>query len=218
MNRLDTADNTDTLPTPTAPGPNPGGYYRLANVGSGIQGSIVPSEHLNAIQEEIANAIEGAGLTLDKADYTQLSQAIGVKNVSFLAMQTGPMQEFNNLVYTRLAFNSTLFNNNNDYNVSTFEFTPKVAGIYLVLCRFASSIPVTPETNSFQIDIFKNESIVSHEVWTNAFATSSVYPSTYALVNMNGTTDKIFAMGNSSFSQIIKLNQQFSFLCATKVN
>lgn len=42
----------------------------------GVPATTVTGAWLNAQQEEIANAIEGAGLTLDKLDNTQLYQAI----------------------------------------------------------------------------------------------------------------------------------------------
>lgn len=43
----------------------------------GVPATTVTGAWLNAVQEEIANVVEGAGLTLDKPDNTQLLAAIG---------------------------------------------------------------------------------------------------------------------------------------------
>ncbi|MCB2190360.1 MAG: hypothetical protein KQI62_02270 [Deltaproteobacteria bacterium] len=43
---------------------------------TGAKATVVSAAWLNAIQEEAANVIEGAGITLDKADNTQLLAAI----------------------------------------------------------------------------------------------------------------------------------------------
>lgn len=42
----------------------------------GVPATTVTGAWLNALQEEVANAVEGAGLTLDKSDNTQLYQAL----------------------------------------------------------------------------------------------------------------------------------------------
>lgn len=56
----------------------------------GVPGGALPTElradHLNAITNEIVNAVEGAGLTLAKADSAQLYQAIGVNPMASARM------------------------------------------------------------------------------------------------------------------------------------
>lgn len=45
---------------------------------SGIPATIVTADWLNSMQEEVANVIEAAGITLDSADDTQLLQALNI--------------------------------------------------------------------------------------------------------------------------------------------
>lgn len=67
---------TGALPAPTAPGPNVDGHFTGGNPGAGTPATIVDAEWLNMVQEEMANAVTGAGLALDKASRTQLFSAI----------------------------------------------------------------------------------------------------------------------------------------------
>lgn len=54
----------------------PGGLFTEGNPLTGTEATIVTADWLNAVQLEVANAVEGAGLELEKADNTQLLQAI----------------------------------------------------------------------------------------------------------------------------------------------
>ena len=49
---------------------------------SGIPTTVITGDWLNAVQNELVNAIENAGLTLDKEDNTQLLQAMIAKIAS----------------------------------------------------------------------------------------------------------------------------------------
>ena len=50
--------------------------YKDGNKGAGIPATDLNASTLNALQEEIASVIEGAGAALNPADNTQLLQAI----------------------------------------------------------------------------------------------------------------------------------------------
>lgn len=79
MYRVDNASNAGSLPAPSADGPNPGGYFEDKDPANGVEGTIVPAEWLNMVQEEIANVIEDAdagNTALDKSERTQLKNAI----------------------------------------------------------------------------------------------------------------------------------------------
>ena len=80
MYKIDNATSTAVMPTPAAPGPNPGSYFTEGNASSGIAATIVTGDWANAVQQEICNAIEGYGLTLSKSDSTQLYQAMQTIN------------------------------------------------------------------------------------------------------------------------------------------
>jgi hypothetical protein len=75
MYRIDNSTVAPTLPTPGAVGPNPNGYF-TGGVPGVVAATIVDSDWLNAVQEEICNAITGSGQTLDKTNRNQLSTAL----------------------------------------------------------------------------------------------------------------------------------------------
>lgn len=63
MHRIDTPQNVS-------------GAFSSGNPVAGVNGTIVGHDWLNAVQEELAGFIEGESLTLDKADNTQLIEAL----------------------------------------------------------------------------------------------------------------------------------------------
>lgn len=73
MQRIDTANNVASQPTPLAQ-VNAPGYF--ANAAGGGDGTIVSGDFLNQVQEEILTPIVEAGLTPSKSDNTQLWQAL----------------------------------------------------------------------------------------------------------------------------------------------
>lgn len=72
MYRIDNSTAVTTIPTPGAVGPNPNGYFTDGNPASGIPATVVDDDWLNAVQEEIANAVESDGTVLSKTNRTQL--------------------------------------------------------------------------------------------------------------------------------------------------
>jgi len=81
MYRIDGPDNVAVLPTPSALGTP--GYFRKADTGTSTRGTVVTTDWLNAVQEEIANAIEATGGILSKTSNNQLATALG--NISEVA-------------------------------------------------------------------------------------------------------------------------------------
>lgn len=71
MHRIDGDDTGASLPTPQAAGT--AGYFKAEG---DVPPTQVTGDWLNAVQEELAFAIEESGLTLDKTDNTLLYQAI----------------------------------------------------------------------------------------------------------------------------------------------
>lgn len=72
MFRIDTSDAATTKPTRGGAGPNPNGHF----TSDATTGTTVTDDWAEAVQEEISGVVETAGLTLDKADDTQLYEAI----------------------------------------------------------------------------------------------------------------------------------------------
>lgn len=74
MYQIDNATAASTQPAPTAAG-TPGFFTDGSAVG-GVPATVVPAEWLNAVQQELINAIVDAGITPSKSSYNQLSTAI----------------------------------------------------------------------------------------------------------------------------------------------
>lgn len=74
MQRIDNQTAAPTL-TPPAP-PGTPGYFTNGSPLTGQQPTVVDGDWMNSVQEEIAFVIETSGLALNKADRTQLYQAI----------------------------------------------------------------------------------------------------------------------------------------------
>lgn len=76
MFRIDNSTATATLAAATGAGPNPDSYFTDGDPATSVPATVVTAEWLNMMQEEVVNVITGAGLTLDKADRTQLRAAL----------------------------------------------------------------------------------------------------------------------------------------------
>ncbi len=76
MYRIDNATALPTIPTPAAVGPNPDGFFYRGSPSLATPATIVDDDWCNSIQEELAQTIEAAGITLSKTSYVQLKLAI----------------------------------------------------------------------------------------------------------------------------------------------
>lgn len=76
MYRIDNATAAVALPAPAVVGPKPNAFFTKGNPDGGVAATIVDDDWANAIQEEMAYAIEQAGIVLSKTDRTQLFAAI----------------------------------------------------------------------------------------------------------------------------------------------
>jgi len=91
MFRIDDTDATVVSPFPL-PAAGTEGYFTEGNPSTGVPATKVTEEWLNAIQEEIAHAIESLGGTLDKTDSNQLGDLLsaqGANAVKSHASDTG---------------------------------------------------------------------------------------------------------------------------------
>lgn len=75
MHRTDHPTNAAVLPTPEPAGTP--GYFTGGDPLVPIAPTVVDADWANAVQEELANAIEAAGFTLDKGDTSQLAKSLG---------------------------------------------------------------------------------------------------------------------------------------------
>lgn len=74
MQQIDNSTSSPTLPVPSAPGT--AGYFTDGSALEGVSPTYVPAEFLNSVMLEIMNVVMAAGITPNKAVYTQLLAAI----------------------------------------------------------------------------------------------------------------------------------------------
>lgn len=118
-------------------------------------------------------------------------------------------QSLANGVWTKIAFNTELFDTNSNYDTSLYRFTPTVAGYY----QINANIFTTANAIGLGfISIYKNGSVY---VYGNVIANSNGgYITIHSLVNCNGSTDyiEIYALQNSGVSLTFgSSNAQFQF-------
>jgi len=75
MERIDAYGAVEVMPVPAATGAI-AGFFTEGDPSTGVPATRVSADWLNNMQEELAGVIEAMGLTLDKADPTQLLAAL----------------------------------------------------------------------------------------------------------------------------------------------
>jgi hypothetical protein len=76
VHRIDTADASFSFPSNKPVGDKPNSFFTHGSPNAGIVPTLLTRDILNSIQQEMANVISQEGITLDKADNTQLYTAV----------------------------------------------------------------------------------------------------------------------------------------------
>jgi hypothetical protein len=76
MYQIDNGTAATVMPTPGPVGPNPNGFFTSGNPATAVPATTVDADWLNAVQDELANAVSGSGQTLSKTNQNQLLQTI----------------------------------------------------------------------------------------------------------------------------------------------
>lgn len=79
MFRIDSDGSVEVIPTPKSAGTP--GFFSEGNPSTGQKATVVSADWLNAVQEEIANAIETRGGVLSKTTRNQLAKAMTKKKL-----------------------------------------------------------------------------------------------------------------------------------------
>lgn len=76
MHLIDNSTAANTQPTIGPVGPNPNGFFRPKNENLGQLATVIDVDWLNAVQNELASVVIGAGLSLSKTTQNQVLTAI----------------------------------------------------------------------------------------------------------------------------------------------
>jgi len=102
----------------------------------------------------------------------------------------GSAQTISSTTFTKLQYNTVVFDTNSNFNTSTNRFTPTVAGYYLVIAAFQSA---SGSPTQMVCGIYKNGS--AYMYGNNVVATAPQALNVTALVYCNGSTDYLEACG-----------------------
>ena len=113
MQRVDSFGNTASLPAAEAQ-VNPPGYFTIGNPTLSIPATVVPAWWCNQITEELLYLLTQAGVTPDKADFTQVYESIiglsqNFQETSFLiANNQTSFANITGMVLDKLLFKSAI--------------------------------------------------------------------------------------------------------------
>ena len=115
-----------------------------------------------------------------------LATGVLANTPSFFAYQSS-VQSIPNTTVTTVQYNTVLYDTNSCYSISTYRFTPTVAGKYY----FGMTVRFDNVNSSRCIGyLFKNANIYNlDEMWSDSGGGPDLSPKNYAIMDMNGTTD-----------------------------
>lgn len=140
-------------------------------------------------------AVAGSNtLTLPAANATVLTSTSpssdlpsSINGPAFAAYMSTATQSISNASFTKVQFNTEIFDTNNNYDPTTnYRFTPTVAGYYQIN---ATIIFANAASGRMIHCIFKNGSEYARLSNLNLATTSGVRASGGAVIYMNGSTD-----------------------------
>ena len=143
-------------------------------------GVVITSDNTGQLQ------LQSAGTTIMTVTPTGVTTQVGAPAFSAYVNNA---QSIPSTSWTVVAYNTELFDTNNNYNSSTYRFTPTVAGYYQINATLSpSSSTITSNNNA--MSIWKNG---TEFIRGAGFAVSSgnLYMQVSGIVSFNGTTDYI---------------------------
>ncbi len=147
-----------------------------------------------------------AGGTLTAAKWNNLV------NRSAFRVYLGSSQTISAATRTKLYMNSKEFDTNNEFDTSTYRFTPKRAGKY-ILSAF-SYFNAIPTWYWGYISIYKNWSIYAYGTFASNWGATWTISSIETLVEANGSTDyfEVYARSNKSGGASLNPWNNYTFL------
>jgi hypothetical protein len=143
--------------------------------------SITKSDGTTAVLSESGGAVT---LTADKVIATQ-----GLGGTPAFSAYMGSNQTVSHATSTKLNFDTEEFDTNNNFDTTTYRFTPTVAGYYQIIV--VSSLQSPTETHRISSVIWKNS--VQYINGATCAGAAGTWPSSIAstILYMNGSTDYV---------------------------
>lgn len=170
-----------------------GGKRRYNN---GIPQTIIAPNQMNALENEITNVIEKAGITPDINNWEQLYLAI-LALVPTPSQQVWPVFEAmlsanqswaGDDVLTKINYTLEIVDTNNNYDATQARFTPTVTGFYSFTIQAFATCGV--ELYGGSLSLFKNGYQIRNSNMPGAFIANSKRGHTFTCISYaNGTTD-----------------------------
>ena len=128
-------------------------------------------------------------------------------------------QSINTGSTTKVSFHTEDFDSNSDYDNSTHEFTPTIAGTYLINANV--SLTGLPAGTLMRLMIYKNNSLYRNVQYTSAddAAANDEGLNITDVIDMNGSTDKIdirVFQGSGGSLNIYRTNKS-TWFCGSKI-
>lgn len=111
---------------------------------------------------------------------------LGIQGPAFSAYQSASSTNLTNGVFTKVPFDTKIFDTNTNYSTVNYRFTPTVAGYYQVNCVV---IVGTASTGRLIVCIYKNGTEYSRVSNTPISSTYTTKVCGSSLIYFNGSTD-----------------------------
>jgi hypothetical protein len=113
-----------------------------------------------------------------------------------------------------IGFDAEEFDTNNNYDTTTFRFTPTVSGTYLV----GAITSATSATGTLDLFLFKNGSYFKTLCQTRPTTANNMEANGTALVSMNGTTDYLTIVVSTSVATSLNIGLDETYFYGFRVN
>ena len=143
----------------------------------------------------------GSSISIGESGDTITVPSGTLDNTPYFRVFRDGVQSLANNTRTTIQWNTETVDSGNYFDLTTYRYTPLVAGYYLFSC--AIKLDTATDSNNFVMYIRKNGTEVL-ETSTN----SEYYNSTFGtlLIEMNGTTDYVDVAGNQNTGGAVNLD------------
>lgn len=151
---------------------------------AGAGGIITTADNSGVLQ------LKSGGTTIATISSTGLQTNVGAPAFSAYGSAA---QTLASSTLTKIAYNTILFDTNNNYSTANARFTPTIAGYYLITANFTSGAPVL--SSPLLISLYKNGSRFADGSYGTAFASYGGQVNMSYILFLNGSTDYIEIYG-----------------------